>query len=179
MLEIRVENMGPKYGVMVIDMQPHYLKYVCESDREIIISAQREVLETCIQREIPVFVFELGKRSETLDELKGLVEKNPYPKFLNKCGKDCFSTSNIGKDKLNYLLRKKFVNSICLTGIYASQCILATAEEAKKEGFNIITADQLIAEQEGFNEKFRVKSFFNSNGTYFDNHKDLLDLLKK
>ncbi len=168
-----IERPKLHYGVLLVDMQAHFLQYVTREKQEKMIPAQIDVLRFCAKYDLPVAIIEWQWGGETIPELGTNVKNIPRHYNISKNHPNGLTNQNLA-----LLLNKWGVTSVCLMGAYASGCVRSTAEGALKNGFKIMTADQLIA---SFNGQGReaYKSWFSENGMFFPEYQHLLEVERR
>ncbi len=130
----------PNTAVLIVDMQEKCLRKLANSDRSVILSYQKGVLEYCSINNIPVIVLEYQGKGNTIPELKEAVEKVPNRFYLSKSSEDGF-TNPILAEKI----KECGINHLFLMGVYASACIIWTANGALENGFSVSTSRFAIA----------------------------------
>lgn len=168
-----------KLAILLIDMHSFYLEDIEEKEKEREIPYQIDVLKFAQRDDIPVFVLEYAGKGPTIPILKNEADKAPRVKYIAKPGDDGFEDTGLAEQ-----LRDYGVENLLLMGINASACVKFTAESALKNGFNILTSKQLIAEppvmpDDWFWDKDHNESidWFSKNGVYRDDYKDLLKII--
>jgi nicotinamidase-related amidase len=163
-----------RLGIVIVDMQKGFVKPIDKNEAETMISAQEEVLEVCVGEDYPVVTLEyrgFGK-GYTIPRLRNITERVPRHRLFGKTQADGYS------DELDSQLKVWGIDTLCFIGIDAAICVWDTAESAIEKGKQIMTARQLIAAQTkekiGFTESL---DWYKTNGTYFDDHTDLLSLM--
>lgn len=126
-------------AVLLIDMQNHYLEDIKIEDKKNLIKNQKEVLEICMRKDIPVAVLEMCAKGKTAEELCLLIEKIPRKSFFEKRGRSGFYETPLYDE-----LVKWSINSVFLMGIYATSCVLTTAEDALEKKLKIFTSGNVI-----------------------------------
>lgn len=130
-------------AVLMIDMQDFFLKNLDDESRSVLVRNQGEVLDFCLKKNVPVFVFEYKA---------GGVLRGPTTKVLLEKLKR-LSQRVIVKDnnsafvgtKLEELLKESKVKTILLLGINANGCVQDTAMGAIRRGYKVVTSSDLIA----------------------------------
>lgn len=163
------------YGVAIVDMQPGYLVNI-GSKKKKLISAQQEILDVCIENDRPILVFEMNRGGNTTSELTEIIKKSNRKYKINKSASNGFVNQAA---KVKRFLNKWEVTDLCLMGIYALGCVRATARGAVENGIGVLTAKQLITDPFFSGGSWpEVKTWFNNNGTYFNDYQDVLRLLR-
>ncbi|MDP2906411.1 MAG: isochorismatase family cysteine hydrolase [Nanoarchaeota archaeon] len=167
--EKRIGNLA----VLVIDMQEWFLGSIEYEEKHKEIPYQLEVLEYCKTNDIPVFVLEYKDCGPTVKILKDKVDSLEKKTYITKDYDDGFVKTDLAKQ-----LRKNRIDTVLLMGINASACVLNTAAGAVMAGFNVMTSDDLIADPKSYNSNESI-GWYEDNGIYRDDYKDLLDLISK
>lgn len=167
--EKRIGNLA----VLLIDMQDDFLETIDYDEEYKEIPYQLEVLEYCKNNDIPVFVLEYKSCGQTVKILKDKVDSLENKTYITKHRDDGFIETDLAEQ-----LRKNKIDTVLLMGIYASACVLNTAAGAVIAGFNVMTSKDLIADPEFYNGNESIE-WYEDNGIYRDNYKDILDLISK
>lgn len=157
-------------AVLLVDMQPPFVKRIRMEDRRRIISAQEKVLDYCIQHDLPVAVIEMNGCGGTINPLDSIVDGIPRHGFVAKGTINAFTDSVLLQQ-----LRKWEASSVYLMGIYASCCVRHTAEGALNYGFDVFTSDDVITNPSGAWEDATKGTidWFKRNGSYHRNHTEV------
>ena len=128
-------------AVLMVDMQPGYLKYVNWRSR--LVDNQKKILGFCKDKDIPVVKIEFTGvcRGLTIEELDEEWRKVPRRSYVSKHKCNAFENPY-----LEIRLSAWDANCLLAIGISGSECIYDTALGAKREGFEIFTSYGLIAD---------------------------------
>ncbi len=158
-----------KMAVLLIDMQPYFTRCLARKERKKIISAQRELLDWCAGKDIPVVVLEFNGFGDTIRILKKEFGKIPRCGTIVKERNDGFH----GTELLDHL-RALDVETLLLTGINAGACVKDTAKSAISHGFKIITCEKLISGSY-YHREAEIVTWYKKKGEF---HEDLETLIK-
>jgi nicotinamidase-related amidase len=131
----------PKQGVLIIDMQPSFLKGIKSEKKAEIIRNQRNLLYTCINKRLPAVLIEYEGEGKTVPGIRNLWKTAPLRIHLIKTEDDSFESTNLA-GKLRYYA----LENLIIAGINASACVKRTANGALDNGFGISTSEKLIAD---------------------------------
>ncbi len=124
-------------AVLVIDMQPLYLSKLDTNTRLALDKNQLEVVSYYARRNVPVFGVEMDEQRRTIPMLRRYFSRLP----IRKEYRDGFHFTNL-KEKL----KREQCTDIVMMGLFRSECVAATMEGARLGGFQIYTANSLIAD---------------------------------
>jgi len=125
--------------VILIDMQQLFVKKIKKKNRKRIIENQVFIIRWCVRENIPIVVLEYKGWGKTIDVLTEELKKVRDIRIVSKSYENGFYNT-----ELAYILNEKNVKNLFLMGINASACVRRTANGAIKEGFNIITSNDVI-----------------------------------
>lgn len=128
-------------AIVIIDMQDHFIGSMSEIRRNNLIDRQLEILQECIDQDLPVVVLEYDGSGPTTSRLKAKLSQVPRLETIVKYLDDGFYGTN-----LDQVLKNLGVESILLTGVNASVCVRKTASSAVNIGYNVITGKHLITD---------------------------------
>lgn len=163
-----------KLCVIVVDMQPVYLKNIKEKDRTRLIKNQLNLLDKCHEINLPVIAFE-GQNPHTvhyegtIPELREKIKQFSKNKFFEKEHNDGFTYYPQVIQQLTEWNR----DTLFLTGINAYACVRETAWGAVAKGYSVITSKEMIADQHGRPNMIGAKKWFQENGIYLRNSEKL------
>lgn len=145
-------------AVLIIDMQDGLVSKLAPIEYESLLRCQLQLIEVCGQFNIPVIMLELdcNRFGKTVSVLKEAAIK--YLKILVSLEKD--ENSAFSVMQLEDILKAMGVNTLILSGINASFCVLATARAAFRLGFNVIVDECLIADHEVYEGRRKSLVFF-------------------
>lgn len=152
-------------AVLLIDMQEKFMPGLSKGSQEMIVPAQVRVLRECAAENIPLIVIEYKYDGPTLALLEEEIKHIPTVHRIVKQADDAFS-----EPVLLTTLSRLGVERLLLMGVNASMCVQQTAASALKEGFEIVTARNLIADpaSSAFGELMRdFADFYGKHGTLF------------
>jgi len=158
------------HAALLIDMQSYFLGYINKKIQEKIIAAQMNVLGFCKDYDIPVLVLEYQGYSETVTELRDLVEQVPRSETKRKSHDNGFTNQDVAP-----LLHSWDIERVILIGINANACVKSTARGALKNDLKICTAGDIIAHSNP--QSYHKSLDFFRKHQYFDTHQKLLEML--
>lgn len=162
---------GTPVVAVLIDMQPDFIEGLNEDEVRVIIEAQLAVIEACKAYDIPLIVLEFWCWGTTLPELWDAVRKVPRHFRITK-RKDSGFTSNQFTHTLESLRPRKLL----LMGVNASYCVLSTAKGALRRGYEVVTAEDLIADGVAHASRGKEREWYRRNGTFFAGSVDPAEL---
>lgn len=178
-------NPEDEIGIVLIDMQDHFLTSINKIEKEEEIQNQKEILATAIEFDIPVIVFEYIKCGKTTEELKKIVEKVPRHEFYTKGFNSGFLYLNHfypNKEDPAEWLKSQGVNTLYFMGINTDACVNDTAKDAHElYDFKIITTKDVIATfncYDNCNSVYRTFNFFAKEGYLGESHYEFIDLFE-
>jgi nicotinamidase-related amidase len=127
-------------GVLLIDMQEHYLSDMDDRTRGALINAQREVIDICVERDIPLFILEYKDRGPTVESIMASARNVQHLTKIRKPLDDGFECT-----KLDEALKGLGIKSLVLMGVSASWCVKSTAISAVRLRYEVFTTAHLIA----------------------------------
>ena len=144
---------------VLIDMQEKFLEYLKPSGARRLITSQKTVLDYCRRRNLPVAVLRYDLCGKTIAELSREIKQLKRTEQITKTCDSGFT----GTD-LDALLRSWGTIETYLMGVNANFCVESTGKDAKDLGYQIITADCLIANYDSCKEK--KDRWFKRKGIY-------------
>ncbi len=132
--------------LVVIDFQERLCPHI-QGIEEILKNA-RKLIKACHVFEIPVIATEQIKIGETKSEIKELLSEEPIKKSTFSCLKN-----QIFREKIESLKPKK----VLITGIEAHICVLQTALDFKKEGFEVEVVVDAIGSRKNLDKEIALK----------------------
>ncbi len=154
-------------AILVIDMQEGYLNCIPERNR--LIAAQQNVLRYAAREDVPVAVLTMAYEKPTEEVIKKEIKKVPRQVYIRKECMSGFEATTL-EQQLHMLER----NTLLLMGIYASQCVKATASDGLKKGFNIITHTEIIGDFSNKNMK-QALQWYKRNGCLIRGYRNLFN----
>ena len=149
-------------GVVLIDMQRLFTESIEARKRELMISAQGQIVRSCATLDIPLVVLEYDGYGQTIRPLADEITKVPSTILLIKTFDDGFMGT-----RLHEVLQGLGVKSLVLMGINASYCVLSTASSAIGLGYKIFVPKSTIADIGMHSETARSIRWYQANGTLF------------
>lgn len=140
-------------GIMIIDMQDFFINSSHPKEIEILVDAQKKLLNFASENAIPVFVLEYFAKGRTTQELKEGLSKNKEYVILKENDNGFIRAPNNIEEtfeaeyqnmQLQEKLREEGIKNLILTGINKDACVLKTAKGAEKRQYNIFTAEELM-----------------------------------
>lgn len=168
------------YGIVFVDMQLGYLENINSQDQREIIRNQKKLLVVARENDIPVLVFEMESKRDTISSLKEIIDTVPRHKYFEKYRDDGFEHYNDRADLPENWLREQNVENIIFTGVNTDACIFANAESAVRLSFGIVTSTDLVASMHCREYCERVApalNYFSRNGVLLDDYLILEDFL--
>lgn len=169
-------------GVIVVDMQNAFLNgeydqtqieekhFSEEIERE--LDYQLEILEAAKEKNVPIFVLEYVEWGPTNAKIRLVVEGYARTQFLTKKRDDGFNNTDLERR-----LKGEGVQQALLIGVNASACVRATAQGALKEGFQILTSPQLMANTSGITPHSDLAWYRENSFIYAENYQDILEVI--
>lgn len=153
---------GVRIGVVIVDMQKHFLKNIHRKKRKEIITQQKKILECCSHHDIPVIRLQLRRYGETIPELERYLIRIPRSVKHWKDYEDGF-------DYPAYQFNEWGIEYLFFMGVNADACVLTNAKIALAKGFRVFTSEEVIAQPQGWNsESFsRYRRWFGDNGRIY------------
>ena len=168
-------DFNPAY--LLIDVQAVFLKKSHPKRRDTLIRSNEAMLRYAAQQRIPVVLIEYTPRVDgnTIQRLRSLWKVAPKKHLIIKEHDNSFT----GTDLDNILCSESITHTI-LGGLNTPCCVKETAHDAKKRGYRLITAADLMSEQSWYQEK-RLESlcWYQRAGTHFETHELLLDYVHR
>jgi|GEM_PF-5162224 len=129
-----------RIALVVVDMQPCFVDRLREGALAGLLAAQRTLIAECMAGEIDIVVIEYENEQATIPEIREMLGGYARLHRLAKA-RDC----GFAGGRLREMLETLGVNAVMLTGVNASVCMLYTADCALGNGFEVMTAPQLMA----------------------------------
>jgi nicotinamidase-related amidase len=163
---------------ILIDMQPYFLKKIKSlSTKRKLMFSQIDMINYFRANDIPLAILEYEDKEGTIKEgtirgLKDYIDELPEDRrtYFTKSDDSGFSNENLGKQ-----LREWKTEDVILMGVNAHACVKGTAIGALDSGFNIITANELIADQYGPSDENRQISWYRQKGEYWTTHREITE----
>jgi|SRR3989344_2650782 len=153
---------------LLIDMQPGFVERVTVANCEILIQNQLRIIRLCVIRNVPLIVIEYQGHGETIPELLTAMQGVKRIMRVEKWNDNAFSNPELLKH-----LQELEADTLLLTGINASYCVLDTAAAAVLHGYKILTADRLI-ENGSHQPSDKALDWYKANGTLFPTMRPIL-----
>lgn len=155
-------------AVVIIDMQEYFLNHHPGRIVRKMIANQQNMLGLCARLDIPVIVLEYAKHGKTVRELKKSLRKVWRKRTIIKRSSDGFQKTAL----VDHLVKLQ-IKTLLFMGINASACVLDTAKSALSEGFEIITADDLISDPSDWS-MYKSETWYRENGIFVYKSPNLL-----
>jgi len=150
-------------AVVIVDMQQDFLKIISPEKRDRIIRNQIRVIRYCSANEIPIVVLEISKYSDTIAELQEhLVLPLRTRKFQKKVD------NGFTNPEIKGYLKGLNIKSLFFMGINADACVMRTAEGGLHSGYDVATAEEVIAQPEYWGTYLYRKLFGEKGRLYLD-----------
>jgi hypothetical protein len=162
-----------RFGVILVHMIPPCLEHLYSPQQEFLKINQAAVLEKCSQKDVPVAVLEMPGYS-TIQELARIIDSIPRHEYFSE---KQFSNGFDENPDLAAMFRKYSIENIFLMGIYLTGCVKEVAKAALSRNCHISTSADLIEDDIlGHRLEQRARRWFRRNGSYFENHTELVAL---
>jgi hypothetical protein len=168
-------------GVMLIDMQKSFIFGKSDTlffdDEAMLYRTHTDIIrKLCIDNYVPLInvIYEgSGMVSPIImEEIKKVPILYPYV----KSSPNAFG----GKSRLASTLKKMNIDTLLMMGVYASACVYDSATTAVKKDFNVVTANDIIADciRLKLKSKDKREGEFVENGVkYYRSYTEFLDTL--
>ncbi len=143
--------------LVVIDMQEKLTKVMLELEKT--TKNIRLLIEAANEFSIPMIYTEQYPKGlgETIEPIKGLLENYGAKRF------DKMSFSALKIDEIKQAIKNSNKKTIILSGIESHICVLSTAIDLKKAGYNVVIAnDSVTSRQKDFYDT--AMDFYNGFG---------------
>jgi nicotinamidase-related amidase len=160
------------YGVLLIDMQPHFLDLVDPTESTILIKNQLRVIKYCQELDVPLINLRWKDKGKTIDKLTEEIDKVPRHLDFTKEISDSF----LGCQFLDNALKYLNLRTLLLMGVYSSACIEDTGIGAIEHKYEVSTAHGLIATSK--NEVEYKAEFFKNHGIYHPSATEVFKLFE-
>lgn len=132
-------------AVLIIDMQPFYVRSLGFWPRRSLIKQQKKILRFCAENDVPVIILESKpvyepEHEQTILQLARIAQKASRNTVIIKSHADGFRNT-----RLQDALRAWNVRILIVTGVYANWCMYQTCETAIEQGYSVITGYELMA----------------------------------
>ena len=154
-------------GVVVIDMQPSFLKSLSESEKENIISAHESFLKEISKKKSQIMFLEYIGCGKTEERIIGVAEKQYRENTFVKCYADGYYKN----ENFRRFIENQNFRNILYTGLYAGACVLSTAESSPKNSTPLFCKDLS-------NRNAHAIDWFSKDERIYDSYKTLLNLLE-
>lgn len=157
---------GSSTVVVLIDMQEVFLMNIHPDEREKLVDAQKSVINECAEYDVALVIVEFSDKGGTLSSLEDAAAHVHRVFRITKRFRDAFADT-----ELLETLECLDAGSLLLMGVYATECVLATAKRAVRLGYRALTSDALIADRimagnTSFGEKGRI--WYAEHGTFHE-----------
>ncbi|MEX0918142.1 MAG: isochorismatase family protein [Candidatus Paceibacterota bacterium] len=150
-------------AVILIDMQNGFMQELREGALKKILPNQLAALEAANALGISVAVLEFRGYGDTLTELMNQVVKSADYEVFIKCTDSGFSCTAFEA----WLEARKNIQTLFLMGINAGFCVRATATDAIRKGYTIMTSTGVIAGQKHHKSDDYI-GWYHNNGTLIE-----------
>jgi nicotinamidase-related amidase len=134
-------------AVVLIDMQPGFLKKFSPEAVQSLVHAQRKLLTYAAREDLLVLEFRYRGHGDTIDEVRDAISNVPRLVPFVKAHQSGFQDDlEEGNGYVENLLRQQGISRICFAGVNKSACVYSTALHAAERGFSIITSEDLVAD---------------------------------
>lgn len=154
-------------AVIIVDMQAYFVASLTSADRNMLIAEQTRLIGACGERGYRLIILELDMYGSTVPDIAEPASKVSGCVFLEKPLNDGFEDTN-----LYDLLKSAKSESLIVTGVNASFCVLSTAKSGQDFGFRVFTSERLIADDPYHEEKGKSLHEYSSRGILYP-HNDL------
>ena len=156
-------------AILLIDMQPRFMKLLSATKIDSLIRSQRRVLEYCAERDIRLAVLGYQTAGDIHYRLKEKISGVPRRVEVVKMHDDDFEGTC-----LETQLDEWDPEYLVLMEINASACVFDTAESAAERGFQLATAADLIGNGNSRWGTEWARRWYVENGEYFGKHGELI-----
>ncbi len=132
--------------LVLIDFQERLAPHIEGIDE--VLRACRKLIRACRVMGIPIIATEQVKLGETVSDIRELVDLNPIKKVTFSC---------CGSEEFLKALKDTGRDLCVLTGIEAHICVLQTALDLIKMGYEVFVAVDCIGSRRGFEKEVAVK----------------------
>jgi len=147
-------------GIVIVDMQEHYLKHIKPEQVKRLVENQSRVLKLAAQNNLDVAVLEGVDHPATIEPLQRLISQIEGAYYYAKPGMDGFENPRFEKRVKSWDKRNLF-----FMGVYASWCLSVTAYGGTELGYIPITSECVIGDINRNNIR-SARSWFRENGLY-------------
>lgn len=159
-----------KLGVVIVDMQYDFLTPFKLKQQKELLKNHQSLIKLCNQKDIPIVIIEYEGRGPIHQRLLSSLSPLQRYKFLEKNTNSGFRKFNGKASQLNSILREWNLDHICITGIEAGCCVLATAKDAK-EDYKVISVGDLLGDSSENQEK-SFTEWFKTHSQYFPTYEE-------
>jgi|GEM_PF-7115563 nicotinamidase-related amidase len=154
-----LKNTNPDLAVLLIDMQPNFINTFYMSEARMLWNSQKEVIRHCANNNILLVDIDFSPDSSIYNHMlsKELPKELSQVKNLIKYTKRNSNAFELPDDNNIYLkdiLLSRGIDKLFLMGIYASVCVLNSAEGAV-DTFSVSTAGTVIADDHVTQKAYR------------------------
>jgi nicotinamidase-related amidase len=129
-------------ALMIIDMQQNYMRSIEPSKLDDLVAQQLALLDLCRQRDVPIFTIRMDVDIPIDTRIAAAAMRAPRHEPYLKKRRDAFTNP-----RLERAVERHGIRHLIISGIYASNCVLATAATARRK-YKIWTTPALIADSE-------------------------------
>jgi len=147
--------------VVLIDMQPEFLKELYQKEVEYIVENQLKVMKTCEQESLNFILLEYTQSGDTLPGLKEASLQIPHSVQIHKSCDGGFESCGFEKQ-----LQRWQTKDLFLMGMNAHACVYSTALVGKIKGYEVMTAECVLGDEFGIFGLVEARHWFRKNGIY-------------
>lgn len=165
-----------KLGVIIVDMQPVYLKTV--DNLEKLISNQLNFLKYATSKSLPIFVLEcIPAKSKTIYDIKELlIRDSDNYQIIEKPGENGFFLTSLGEE-----IAKNKLNDLVFMGVNKSSCVASTIYGALIRHYFPLTSKDLIADNKEIKDYLKeviVDETYTEKTFYKENYQELINSIE-
>lgn len=165
-------------AVIIIDMQEFFLANFPKPIVKQLIENQKRIINICLKKNFPFILTEYKTRGifrgPTISTIKNLVKNSVIVTIIKE------QNSAFTKTDLDTILKENKIKKVLLIGINANACVQDTAIAAIFRGYQVITAQGIIAcaSRGDMSLSKTNKKWFAENTVFFEDFKQLENYLK-
>jgi isochorismate hydrolase len=177
------KNELQRFGILISDMEDQYWERVDLEEQAAEIHNYTRIIDFAAENNIPVAVM-TDPEGNPMNALAAVLGKVPRVYQIRTNKNSAFNGTDLAE-----WFRNQKVNTVYIVGLYSSVCVLDTANDALKHGFDIATAGNTMSDgikmKEFDDRKYGKNSpyheerlWYKANGIYSDDFKDIIALMK-
>jgi hypothetical protein len=147
--------------VLLVHLQYRFFHRLSDVGQERLSHNLRQLLQECSRDDVPVIALAIRKSGDIRYEFQRELQCVPRHRIVRHDGRDGFAGGALG-----FELERLGAGSILLGGIYASDCVFATAKSGHSYGYPLHTSEAFLADQRSDLIDSHCVDWFRQNGTY-------------